>query len=1013
MMTKTLSLADAIRAREPDALARLASSVIKVRPDNLIERPWGGTRLLGFKGLAVTKAVTAERFGESFELSASLDPEAATHPSIVEFEDESELPLPELLDVAGPALLGEALARECGGRLPLLPKILDIRELLSVQTHPWGLPEVYVVLEAEEGATIRLGFRCDVDPQALRATLLQGREAHERLLSLLRPGVDQPALQAAWAPVLGRRESAARDLLGVLEPYLQPGVGESQALPEVETLRGVYWEILDLLNEVAVRPGDVIFNATPSPAGVLSADIHALGNPEAKEILLLEVRMPGPTLRAWDNGRFPPRPLDIDTALANLKPARTEPGDFILDPRPVPGSPGVFCCVECDFFTVDLLTLAPGGSFLAQSTAGLASTLHAVASGVRVLSPAGVLLASLRQGESALLPASLGRYLLASVDGEARVVRVTLPKKPSATPPARAENSSVRSSAPPEAVALRFGTSGLRGLVRDMTDREVYINICGFLRYLRGTGETRPGEAVALAEDLRRQDSATGISSSPRIARAVARAARDEGLKVVYCGRIPTPALANFARLNDPAGGKAPMPGVMVTGSHIPADRNGIKFYKTVGEILKADEAGILAEVGEVRAQCSGAADSLFDDNGAFRAEVAQEPLDPRAEEFYVARYTGLFAGERPLRGMRLVLYEHSAVGRDILKRILESLGAGVISVGRSEDFVPVDTENVRPEDEALYRDLVLRHGADALVSTDGDGDRPLLVDEGGRLRSGDVIGLVTAESFLGAEFAAVPISVTDALERRAEERASLQLAPPMTVRRTRIGSPYVIEAMAEAVAQGSASVVGWEANGGFLTGTSFSVNGRKRLTGLPTRDAVLPILAVLLSAAGRGVRVSSLFDELPRRATSSGLLNGVSAEEGRAVVARCSLADARVVDLEFRPEGVFLRSADGARRSADGPETQAAGRIREFFLERHFTPALGFFGVVECINYLDGVRISFAGGDVVHLRPSGNAPQFRVYAASDRRRRAEEIVALATAEPGGIVRRMLREVLS
>ena len=36
---------------------------------------------------------------------------------------------------------------------------------------------------------------------------------------------------------------------------------------------------------------------------------------------------------------------------------------------------------------------------------------------------------------------------------------------------------------------------------------------------------------------------------------------------------------------------------VMITGSHIPNDRNGIKFYKHDGEVLKVDESGIIAEV--------------------------------------------------------------------------------------------------------------------------------------------------------------------------------------------------------------------------------------------------------------------------------------------------------------------------------------------------------------------------------------------------------------------------------
>ncbi|MGO7770887.1 hypothetical protein ACC736_39275, partial [Rhizobium ruizarguesonis] len=38
----------------------------------------------------------------------------------------------------------------------------------------------------------------------------------------------------------------------------------------------------------------------------------------------------------------------------------------------------------------------------------------------------------------------------------------------------------------------------------------------------------------------------------------------------------------------------------MVTGSHIPADRNGIKFYLPDGEIDKSDEADITALAAEI-----------------------------------------------------------------------------------------------------------------------------------------------------------------------------------------------------------------------------------------------------------------------------------------------------------------------------------------------------------------------------------------------------------------------------
>ena len=78
--------------------------------------------------------------------------------------------------------------------------------------------------------------------------------------------------------------------------------------------------------------------------------------------------------------------------------------------------------------------------------------------------------------------------------------------------------------------------------------------------------------------------------------------------------------------------------------------------------------------------------------------------------------------------------------------------------------------------------------------------------------------------------------------------------------------------------------------------------------------------------------------------------------------------------------------------------------------LARFFTPALGFDDIVR-IDTLDGVRAYFANGDVVHIRPSGNAPQLRIYANSDSQARADQIVNLGVREPNGILRMMEQAV--
>src|SRR5262245_63243372 len=72
-------------------------------------------------------------------------------------------------------------------------------------------------------------------------------------------------------------------------------------------------------------------------------------------------------------------------------------------------------------------------------------------------------------------------------------------------------------------------------------------------------------------------------------------------------------------------------------------------------------------------------------------------PLDRAAGEAYVRRYLKCF-NRGGLSGLRVLVYQHSAVGRDILAQILRELGAEVVTAGRSDTFVSIDTENITDE---------------------------------------------------------------------------------------------------------------------------------------------------------------------------------------------------------------------------------------------------------------------------------------------------------------------------
>jgi phosphomannomutase len=447
----------------------------------------------------------------------------------------------------------------------------------------------------------------------------------------------------------------------------------------------------------------------------------------------------------------------------------------------------------------------------------------------------------------------------------------------------------------------------------------------------------------------------------------------------------------------------------MITGSHIPFDRNGYKTNTSCGELLKEHEGPIAGHVRRVRERVYNqpANESPFNEQGMFKSGHAElGPEDPSAREGYIRRYVDFFSGDS-LTGMRIRCYQHSAVGRDLLVELLRALGADVTPSGRSDAFVPIDTENIDAERLAVIQALADKALAEdgpifAVVSTDGDSDRPLLLgfEEDGKtvkFFGGDQLGMIAAE-FLGADAVVVPVSCNDGIDRGP---LAAMLEP-----RTRIGSPYVIAGMAAALGKGRLRVCGWEANGGFLTGSDFVRKGGV-LTALPTRDALLPLLAALFSAKEKGISLAELFAALPGRHSRAGLLKEFPRATALRIINAFCCDHPRIREVDFDAAGHPVALDDQRNTVELTPELVSAlsdirARCGVFF---------DCFGPVSRINYVDGVRITFAGGEVAHLRPSGNADEFRIYAAADTLARCEEIVRLGIAEPDGILRRLERHV--
>jgi phosphomannomutase len=238
-----------------------------------------------------------------------------------------------------------------------------------------------------------------------------------------------------------------------------------------------------------------------------------------------------------------------------------------------------------------------------------------------------------------------------------------------------------------------------------------------------------------------------------------------------------------------------------------------------------------------------------------------------------------------------------------------------------------------------LAREWSAQNRFDVILSTDGDSDRPLISDENGEWLRGDVACILAAK-YLEADSVSTPVSCNTAVEK-CDWFAN--------IRRTMIGSPFVVASMIEASFAGNKKVVGYEANGGFLTNSDFVFNG-KELRALPTRDAVLPVLAVILLSIKERKSISALLKDLPQRFTASD-------------------------------------------RIQDFPTEDSAKILQQFSDQSTIERAFGeVFGKVSSVDRTDGLRVTFDSAEVLHMRPSGNAPEFRCYNEADSEQRVQEM---------------------
>lgn len=304
-----------------------------------------------------------------------------------------------------------------------------------------------------------------------------------------------------------------------------------------------------------------------------------------------------------------------------------------------------------------------------------------------------------------------------------------------------------------------FGTSGIRGPA-DSVLTPHFVDRLGrsFGAFLDNRGTVFVGRDVRIHSKRIQGDLMLGLVAA--------------GVNVVDCGLVPTPALLWAIKESKASGG------VMVTGSHTPADIGGVLFF--------------LSDTGEMGPNEEGAFEKLYwsetansrvgDINGSITSlDIIEDYL----------RLVGKHLGN--VGGYKVVVDPGNGATYATLARVLEGLGCKVVTInGRPDGRFPARSPNPQPSTLTQLSKTVKETRADLGVGTDCDGDRALFATDRGHVLWADLTGALFAKDELQKNRGGVVVStvnISNILRLLCQEYGG-------NLKVTRVGPPAFADAL-------------------------------------------------------------------------------------------------------------------------------------------------------------------------------------------------------------------------
>jgi len=373
-----------------------------------------------------------------------------------------------------------------------------------------------------------------------------------------------------------------------------------------------------------------------------------------------------------------------------------------------------------------------------------------------------------------------------------------------------------------------FGTDGVRGVANKELSPELAFRIGRAGAHILGRMSMNNG--VVIGRDTR--------ISGDMLEAALVAGICSAGINVLKVGIMPTPAIAYLTRELKAAAG------VVISASHNPVADNGIKFFGATGYKLSDEvEAEIEALVMD---GCAGVPSPTGRKIGRV---FAVSDADDRYVAF--ARRTV----DTDLKGLKVVVDCANGAACRVAPRVLNELGAEVIPLYNQPDGVNIN-DGCGSTNLAALQEAVVSHGADLGLAHDGDADRVIAVDAGGRVVDGDQIMVACARRLKEQGLLTKNTIVVTVMSNLGLHLAMREMG--IQVLETKVGDRYVLEEMLRTGAR-----LGGEQSGHILF-LDYCTTGDGIITALQLLSAVKESGRTLEQLAAQMERLPQLLENVP-----------------------------------------------------------------------------------------------------------------------------------------------------